>query len=82
VTEADLICLKSNVNKLVEIETTDGEHLVGRVITVFDSEEDPDVWYDLISTSKPERYVRREENVGYSILLAQIASVKAIASLK
>ena len=81
-TDADLACLKSNVNKLVEIDTTDGEHFVAKVLWVFDSETEPDVFYDLISTNKPERYVRRDENVGYSMLLAQIASVKGITTLK
>ena len=75
-TDADLTCLKSNIDKLVEIDTIDGEHFIAKVISVFDAEENPDMFYDLISTNKPERYVRREENVGYSIPLAQIASAK------
>lgn len=79
-TDADLICLKSNINKAVEVETVDGERLTARVISVFDEEgDDSDMFYELISSSKPELYTRQSEVGGYSIPLTEIASVRPAA---
>ena len=41
-TESDLAYLKSRVDKLVSIETTTGEHLIAKVISVFDGEDNAD----------------------------------------
>jgi hypothetical protein len=38
-TEDDIQCLKENVDKLVEIRTTDDECLVAKVLFVTDDEE-------------------------------------------
>lgn len=75
-TKADLVCLKSNIGKIVEIETTDGARHLVRVVSVFDAEEDPDMFYELVSTSRPDLYPRIAEECGYSLPLENIVSVR------
>jgi hypothetical protein len=75
-TESDLAYLKSRVDKLVSIETTTGEHLIAKVISVFDGEDNADLFYELVSTSTPDSYVGNQ-NGGYSLPLSEITSVKA-----
>jgi len=75
-TDADLIYLKSNVDKLVEIETIDGERLTAKVLWVFDEEDNAEIFYELVSSSKSESYTRQSEAGGYSLRLAKIVSVK------
>jgi len=78
VTESDLACLKSNIGKFVEIETTDGVRHLVKVLSVFDGEDDPDVFYELVFTSHPYLYPRMaDKSIGYSLPLANIVSVKA-----
>ena len=78
-TDADIICLKSKIDKAVEIETVNGERLTAKVIWVFDEEDNAEVFYELISSSKPELYTRQSEVGGYSIPLTEIASVRPAA---
>ena len=54
VTESDLEVLKANVNKLVWVRCRDGEVFVGNAR--FISEEDQDLIYHLVSTSKESQY--------------------------
>lgn len=62
----------------MEIETTDGVRHLIKVVSVFDGEDDPDMFYELVATSRPESYARRaEKSVGYSLPLANIVSVRA-----
>ena len=63
-TEADLMCLKSSIDKPVAIETVDGEHLTAKVLWVFDDEDNAEIFYQLISSSKPESYARQSEAGG------------------
>lgn len=74
-TKTDLDTLKANIDMQVEIETVDGEQLVGKVICVFDDESDADLFFELISTSRPELYKKTEQVGGYSLPLKDIASV-------
>jgi hypothetical protein len=75
-TESDLAYLKSRVDKLVSIETTTGEHLIAKVISVFDGEDNADLFYEVVSTSTPDAY-SGNQNSGYSLPLSEIISVKA-----
>ncbi len=75
-TEADLMCLKSSIDKAVEIETVDGEYLTAKVLWVFDEEDNADVFYELVSSSRPESYTRQSEVGGYRLPLEEIASVR------
>jgi len=65
------------VNELVSIETTDGEHLIAKVISVFDGEYNADLFYELVSTSTPDAYSGNDQIGGYSLLRSEIISVKA-----
>jgi hypothetical protein len=74
-TDADLDTLKSNIDKPVQIRTVDGEQLVAKVISVFAEESDADMFFELVSTSRPELYAKTERVGGYSLPLKDIASV-------
>jgi hypothetical protein len=77
-TEAELQTLKANINKNVRVVTSDGEEMVVKVISVFDRESDPDMFYELVSTPHSHLYPRKERVGGYSIPLKEILSVKAV----
>ncbi len=79
-TKTDLDTLKSKIDKHVQITTVDGEQMVVKVISVFSDESDADMFFKLVSTSRPELYQRREQIGGYSIPLKDIVSVAAIDS--
>jgi hypothetical protein len=79
VDETDLRVLKANVDKIVRVFTTDGEEMIVRVISVFDEESEPDMFYELVSTSHPERYAKRKHVGGFSIPLREISSVKMVS---
>ncbi|MGP8174221.1 MAG: hypothetical protein ACLP7O_06690 [Terracidiphilus sp.] len=72
--QSDLECLKANVDQIVEIETRKGEHLLIKVLYVFDQESDPDVFfYDV--TSDPLKQ-DSEQSEGYGLPLQEIVSVR------
>jgi hypothetical protein len=75
-TESDLAYLKSRVDQLVGIETTDGEHLIAKIISVFDREDNPDLFYELVSTTNPATYGGKTGGF-YSLPLNEINTVKA-----
>jgi len=79
-TAEELLLLKSGIDKPIGISTREGEDLTVRVISVFDQESDPDLFYELISTSRPELYVQRDGVGGYSISLESIVSVREVGS--
>jgi hypothetical protein len=60
-TEPDLQLLKSSIDKQAVIATLEGEELIAKIISVFDEESDPDIFYELVSTSHPHRYPRNEK---------------------
>jgi hypothetical protein len=76
VTDTELLLLKSSIDKRVQIETSDGERMIAKVISVFDEESDGDIFYELVSTSQPDLYARKERVGGYSLLLKDIVSVR------
>ncbi len=73
-TQADLEFLKSNIGKLVEIETQEGDRRLIKPISVFDQESDPDVFFwDVTSDpAKPDS----EQTEGYGLALAEIVCVR------
>jgi hypothetical protein len=72
--DSELECLKTPQGQLLEIETAKGEQLLIRVISVFDEESDPDVFfYDV--TSGPDQQ-DPERSQGYRLSLQEIVSVK------
>ena len=75
-TPSDLELLKANVGQVVEIEKVKGEHLLIKIISVFDQESDPDVFFWDV-TSDPQKK-DQEQSQGYSLQLREITSVRKI----
>ena len=65
--------LQANIDRVVRVHCTDGEIFVGRVLSV--SEEEQDLIYDLIITSKGSHYEKTDEQPAYMIKLRDIESV-------
>jgi hypothetical protein len=76
-TETDINTLKSNIDRRVKIKTIDGDYLVAKILSVFAEESDADMFFELVSTSRPELYKRTGQVGGYSIPLNDIVSVSA-----
>jgi succinylglutamate desuccinylase len=70
----DLETLKANIGKVIEIISRDGETLLAKVVLV--SEEDEDVVYDLVSTTRESQYEKFDEQPAYRITFQEIESVK------
>lgn len=77
-TREDLQLLKGNIDKIVRIVCTDGEVLVARVHAV--SDEDEDVIYDLISTTKETHYGKTGKQPAYLIRYRDIVRVEAVGN--
>jgi hypothetical protein len=75
-TEADLNLLKANVDKVVKIVCFDGESLLAKVHFV--SDEDEDVIYDLVSTTKESQYEKHDEQPAYLIKFREINRVEPV----
>ena len=75
-TETEIQCLKDQIDKLVEIETSDGEILTARVISVFDDKnyDEHELFYEVISTNMP--YENRESSGGHALDFSKILSVR------
>jgi hypothetical protein len=69
-TQSDIEFLKTNIDKIVEIETCKGERLLIKVISVFDQESDPDIFFWDV-TSDPLKPTS-EQTKGYGLLLEEI----------
>jgi len=74
----NLETLKANVDRLVKINSFDGEVIVGKVHFV--SEEDEDVIYDLVSTSRESQYEKLDQQPAYRIRFQDIESVEVLPS--
>jgi hypothetical protein len=77
-TDSEIQCLKDNVDKLVEIETSQGEKLVAKVLFVSHSDEydEHDLLYEFVSTSTPEFYAQFENPGGFVLDFDKILTVK------
>ncbi len=76
-TAADLNTLKANVGRVVEIEAADGEIFLARVISVFDEEDSPDLFYWAVSRAGDKSFVNGE---GYAIQLSDIKKVQFVGA--
>jgi len=74
VTNSDIERLKANVDKIVRVRCRDGEIFVGRAVSV--SEEEEDLIYDLISTSRESQYEKADQQPAYWIRFDDIDSVE------
>jgi len=73
----DLETLKASVDRVVKIISCDGESLLAKVVLV--SEEDDDVIYELVATSRESQYEKFDEQPAYAIDFKNIESVEAVA---
>lgn len=82
-TESEIQCLKDNIDKAVEIDTTDGERLVARAISVFQDAgyDEHELFYELISTDIAESYAHTRDAAGYGLDFNKILSVKPYSGL-
>jgi hypothetical protein len=76
-TDSELECLKSHIDQHVEIDTKNGERLLIKVISVFDEESDPDVFFDVVRTENDPTPGGKTVG-GYSLPLADILSVRPV----
>lgn len=74
-TDAELAFLKSQVDKVVTIETIQGDHFLAKILFVCDEEDTPDVFYFEVEPGPDGMYLQKGTN-GYSTLLADIVSVR------
>ncbi len=78
-TDSELECLKSHVDRHVEVDTRNGERLLIKVIAVFDQEAEPDVFFDVVPPENTLKVTSGGKPVGgYSLALADILSVRAV----
>ena len=77
-TEADIQCLKDNIDKLVEIGTVEGECLIAKIQIVTDDDEYHvhDVMYEVISSNQIGSYTHLDSAGGYLLDFVEIVSVK------
>jgi hypothetical protein len=73
-TQSDIECLKSHIDQVVEIKTLKGERLLINVISVFDQESDPDVFFHDVSSNPLQNDFSNE--AGYAMPLKEIFTVR------
>jgi hypothetical protein len=74
-TSAERADLPSLVEKIIHLETVQGERFLAKLLFVFDDGETPDLFCVEVERSPEGRWRERPE-AGHSILLADIVSVK------
>lgn len=78
-TKSDVELLKANVDKLIRVHCRDGEVFVGKAVSV--SEDEQDLIYDLISTSRESQYEKADQQPSYLIRFQDIDSVEPCQEL-
>ena len=74
-TEGERALLPSLVEKVVTLETVQGDRLLAKILFVFDEGETPDLFCVEAEPGPKGAWVEKP-STGHSILLADIASVK------
>ncbi|HTD96196.1 MAG TPA: hypothetical protein VK627_04685 [Edaphobacter sp.] len=74
-TDAELVFLKSQIDQVVALETTEGERLLAQVLFVFDEGDTPDMFYLRVEPGPDGAYVQ-QGSAGYSLLLSDVAGVR------
>lgn len=77
--EEDIELLKASIDKVVRIVCRDGERLLAKVHAV--SEEDEDIIYDLISTTKESHYEKHDEQPAYLLTFESVERVESVGDL-
>jgi len=74
-TDTERAALQSQIDKVVVLETVQGDHLLVKILFVFDEGETPDLFCLEVECTPDGRYVQKG-TTGHSILLADILSVQ------
>jgi hypothetical protein len=75
--DEDLNLLKSSIDEIVVLETTDGEEIIAQVLFVFDEGETPDVFYLKVNANEDGTFTPQETG-GHSLLLSDVAEVRRL----
>jgi hypothetical protein len=75
VTDEHLTLLKSSIDRVVDLETTEGERHLAQILFVFDEGDTPDLFYLKVSPGPDGTFVP-QGGTGHSVLLADIAAVR------
>lgn len=77
-TDSEIECLKSNINKAVEIETVEGELLIAKVLFVTHDNDynEHELLYQVLASSTPEFYERNKNAPSLALDFNSILSVK------
>lgn len=70
-----LALLKSSIDQIVRLETSDGDRHLAQILFVFDEGDTPDVFY-LKVVPGPDEILVPEPGNGHSVLLSEIVSVE------
>jgi hypothetical protein len=81
-TDADIQCLQSHIDGLVEIQTIDDKCLIARILFVTHNEEydEHDVLYELVSSNQADQYAHLGSAGGFLSNFDRIVSVKPYCS--
>ena len=74
-TADDLALLKSRIDEVVVLETTQGEQIFAKPLVVFDEGDTPDVFYLEVEPGPEGTYIDKG-SAGYSVLLSDILAVR------
>ena len=73
-TAADLQLLKASIDKIVKIHCVDGEAMLAKIHFVAD--DDGEIIYELISTTKESQYEKHDEQPAYLMRFGDIDHVE------
>ena len=74
-TDTERAALQSQIDQVVVLETIQGDHLLAKILFVFDEGETPDLFCVEVDSDPTGDYIEKG-TTGHSILLSDIASVK------
>jgi hypothetical protein len=74
-TDIERAFLKSQIDKVVVLETIQGDHLLAQIVFVFDEGETPDLFCIEVECTPDGHYVQKGTS-GHSILLSDVVSIQ------
>jgi hypothetical protein len=73
-TDRDLAFLRSQIDRVVLLETNTGDRHLAQILFVFDEGDTPDVFYLKVEPTPDGGYLQ-QGSAGFSVLLADILAV-------
>ena len=74
-TDTERAALQSQIDQVVVLETVQGDHLLAKILFVFDEGDTPDLFCVEVVPGTTGDYIEKG-TTGHSVLLSDIASVK------